>query len=35
MTKEEVRKKVQKELFVLQDLRYRDFQVQGGIFMQN
>lgn len=28
MTKEEVRKKVQKELFVLQDLRYRDFHAK-------
>ena len=28
MTKDEVRKKVQKELFVLQDLRYRDFHAK-------
>ena len=28
MSKEEVRKKVQKELFVLQDLRYRDFHAK-------
>lgn len=28
MTKEEVRKTVQKELFVLQDLKYRDFHAK-------
>lgn len=28
MTREEVREKVQKELFVLQDLKYRDFHAR-------
>ena len=32
MTKEEVRKTVQKELFVLQDLKYRDFHAKTDPF---